>query len=156
MDSAGYLLVKLKGSFVPRAHSFLRDAGDDDSDYEPPRERKRRLPASCHDSGTPQRARRACRPRVCSGEATDPSPASPQDEVGCNQPVQIRLHRAAYLATCADPEAASGLQVRHICGSKKCAVVSHYRLGNATDNKDDEDYHKSSYGCSRERHDAVQ
>ena len=155
LDSAGYPLVKLKTSFVPRAHSFLRDAGDDDSDYELPREHKRprRLPASFQGPCTPQRARRAHRPRVGSEEAYTP----PQEaDVGCNQPVQIRLHRAAYLASCADPEAASGLQVRHICGNKTCAVVSHYRLGDATDNRDDENYHKSSYGRSRERHNAVQ
>ena len=70
--------------------------------------------------------------------------------VGCTQPVQIRLHRLAFLASCGDLEATSGLQIRHICGNKACAMVSHFRAGTTTANSADREYHKSRKGRSRE------
>ena len=149
VDSAGYLLVKLKQSKVPRGHSFTGD-GDDDSDYEPPEDHKKRPSAAASKGSTPQREKRPRMAREGAGEAKIPSPGSPLDAMGHTQPVQIRLHRLAYLATCDDPEVATGLQVRHICGHKRCAVVSHFRIGDAAENEADEAEHESRPGCSRE------
>lgn len=151
LDSAGYHLVKLKNSFVPRGHGCTGD-GDDDSDYEQPKSHKKRgASASNFKPSTPQQARRAHRSRVCSRMGAEASLDSPEDgRVGYTQPVQIRLHRLAFLACCADPKAASKLQVRHICGNKKCAVLSHFRAGDFAANKADGDKHKSNPGCSRE------
>lgn len=152
LDYAGYLLVKLRQSFVPRGHSFAGNGDQaDDSDYVQPKRRKRSGPttSSCEPS-TPQRAQRAARPREASKVRVESSPGSPQDVVGCTQPVQIRLHRLAFLASCGDLEATSGLQIRHICGNKACAMVSHFRAGTTTANSADREYHKSRKGRSRE------
>lgn len=150
VDSEGYLLLKLRQSSVPRGHGFLGD-GDDGSDYELPKSHKRQQSASSGEHSTPQRSPRAKRQRACLAVAPALSPASPEDDsVGCNQPVQIRLHRLAILASSADKEAASQLQIRHICGRKRCAVVSHFRLGDHDANQQDKAEHKSRIGCSRE------
>ena len=150
VDSEGYLLLKLRQSSVPRGHGFLGD-GDDGSDYELPKSHKRRQSASSGEHSTPQHSPRAKRQRACSAVAPALSPASPKDDsVGCNQPVQIRLHRLAFMASCGDRKVDPELQIRHICGHKRCAMVSHFRPGDGAANQADKTEHRSKRGCSRQ------
>ena len=44
------------------------------------------------------------------------------------------------MACCSDPEAANGLEIRHICGNVRCGVVSHFRAGDKADNERDKRY----------------
>ena len=77
------------------------------------------------------------------------SPGSPESEwAGSTQPVPIRLHKAAYLASCRDPAATKGLEIRHICGNPRCGVVSHFRAGTKAENDHDKDYHQEQRGRS--------
>ena len=136
-DSAGYIQPKLKQCCTPIGYSHAGDAPD--ADY---RQRKRAAPsASAHESSPstpPQRAKRAHRapPQWLQGHSM--SPGSPESEpAGATQPVPIRLHKAAFLACCRNPEAANGMEIRHICGNARCGVVSHFRAGTKSDNERD-------------------
>ena len=155
-DPAGYIQPKLKDSLTPMGHSHMGDAPD--ADY---RQRKRAAPAASPDesspSSPPRRARRTHRARPQWLEGHSMSPGSPESEpAGATQPVPIRLHKAAYLACCSDPKAAYGLEVRHICGNKRCGVVSHFRSGSKSENERDKSYKRGQASYCPESFPAVQ
>ena len=156
-DSGGDLQPKLKQSCTFVGHSHCGDRMDGDH-----RERKRvALSASANDpspSSPTQRSKRARRPSDKWQEwQQSKSPGSPEGELaGSTQPVPIRLHRAAFLASCRNPEAAKGLEIRHICGNTRCAVVSHFRAGTKRENERDREYHEQQRGCSRQSFPPVQ
>lgn len=144
-----YLHPKLKHSKVPSGHSHFGDgakSGDGDGGVRH-RSRKRLAPSSpagdASQHSTPQRAKR---PRSGPPRWLDDfscSPGSPTTEdAGLTQPVPIRLHLAAHKATYHQPEAANGLQIRHICGNSKCGVVSHFRIGTFEENERDKHHHR--------------
>ena len=155
-DGAGYVQPKLKQSGTPIGHSCTGDAHD--SDY---RERKRAAPpASAHDSSPSSPPQRAKRARVAPPQWLKDfslSPSSPKSEAaGATQPVPIRLHRAAFLACCSDPKAASKLEIRHICGRPSCGVVSHFRSGLKSRNEADKPYKRGRASYSPESFPVVQ
>ena len=147
-DSKDYLQPKLKQCCTPIGHSHMGDAHD--RSY---KQRKRVAPPASSDdsspSSPPQRAKRANRAPPQWLEAFSQSPGSPQSELaGSTQPVPIRLHKAAYLACCSNPEAEYGLEVRHICGNVRCGVVSHFRSGNKSENERDKRYKRGRVSYS--------
>ena len=149
-DSEGYLQPKLKQSCTFVGHSYSGDRMDGDH-----RQRKRAVPSASADgpspSSPPQRAKRARKTTEKWQQWQQQSPGSPEGELaGCTQPVPIRLHKAAFLACCPSPEAAQGLEIRHICGNPRCGVVSHFRAGTKLENEQDREYHARHRGCSRQ------
>lgn len=135
-----YIKVKLNHSRIVRGHTFLGSAtAEADVDFYT----SGRLPTG--GTSTPARPKRKC------SAAVDYNEASPQtkDPAGATQPYAVRLHRAAALATCMSPGLHDGDLALHICGNKRCCVVSHFRFGSADDNEKDEDHHHHSPGTSR-------
>ena len=147
LDSQGYLQAYFKQSRTVRGHTFCGTGSRNDDEYRPPRSKRAAQP-TLPASPTPQRAKRACSSRRPVDSSPDMSPGSPS--AGSTQPVPMRLHRAAFLSTCDNPEADSRLEIRHICGNRACAVVSHFRPGTAAQNSQDREYHKLHPGCSPE------
>lgn len=152
IDSEGYVMLHLKQSSTVRGHSFLGCERRGDEDFVPQPRRSRCLPCAPEPATPPQRVRRvsAAQPRYCEnspGSSSELSPASAQ--AGCTQPLMIRLHRAAFLATCDDPQACSAGEIRHICGNSTCAVVSHFRAGSPDENAMDRAHHQRHRGSSR-------
>ena len=153
IDSEGYVMLHLKESCTVRGHSFMAGESRDDADFLlPPRDMKRLLRSSGASSPPQHRRTRATEQVSCYCEdfdaSLDSSPASAK--AGCTQPLMIRLHRAAFLATCDDPNAYSGMEIRHICGNRACAVVSHFRAGSSDENTMDRSHHKRHRGSSLE------
>lgn len=145
LDSEGYVMLHLKESSTVRGHSFIAGESRDDADFLlPPRDMKRSYRAP-QPASPPQRRQRVstAQPRYCEdspGSSSELSPASAK--AGCTQPLMVRLHRAAFLATCDDPNAYSGMEIRHICGNRACAVISHFRAGSSDENTIDKRHHK--------------
>ena len=153
IDSEGYVMLHLKQSSTVRGHSFLGSERRGDDDFVPPPRLSRLLPGASQPATPPQRRGRAPNVRFSYSEASPGS--SPESSPSCaaagaTQPLMIRLHRAAFLASCNDPQAYSGLEVRHICGNKACAVVSHFRAGDSNENAMDRSHHKRHRGSSYE------
>ena len=151
IDSEGYVMLHLKQSCTVRGHSFLAGESRCDDDFVPPSRVSKRSSRAPHPATPPQRRQRVstAQPRYCedsSGSSSELSPASAK--AGCTQPLMVRLHRAAFLATCDDPNAYSGMEIRHICGNKACAVVSHFRAGSSDENAKDKQHHKRKRGSS--------
>jgi len=149
-DSGGYLQPKLKQSCTSVGHSYLGEACDDEY-----RQRKRAAPSASADepspSSPPQRTKRARRAPPQWLEDCSLSPGSPNSEsAGLTQPVAIRLHKAAFLASCSNPEAYHGLEIRHICGNTRCGVVSHFRAGSKRQNELDKQYKRGQASYSPE------
>jgi len=149
-DSGGYLQPKLKQSCTPIGHSHLGAARD--IEYRP---RTRAAPSASagepSPSSPPQRAKRPRGQPPQWLQDHSLSPGSPSSEpAGLTQPVAIRLHKAAYLASCSDPMAANGLEIRHICGNPRCGVVSHFRAGSKSQNERDKKYKSGSASYSPE------
>ena len=150
-DGSGYILAKLARNKTVAGHSFL---GDGSSERRDPSYRggasAAQLALNDEPSSPPRRpTRRARTPGWMAGHSA--SPQTPDSgERGRYQPVPVRLHRAAALATSATPEAHFGHVVRHVCGHKQCGVVAHFRFGTLGDNEDDEEHHRTHPGCSRE------
>lgn len=150
-NSDGYLQPKLKQSCTPVGHSYNGDRLDGDHC-----QRKRAVPSASADgpspSSPPQRAKRARKTTEKWQQWQQQSPGSPEGEcAGVTQPVPIRLHKAVFLACCRSPEAAKGLEIRHICGNPSCGVASHFRAGTKRENELDRQYHAKHRGCSRQR-----
>ena len=153
-DQSGYILVKLRRGRTVVGHSFL---GTEASSSADPEYRADARISHGSDVSSPPRARRrhAGPPDWLQDHST--SPGTPGSEAeGRTQPVLVRLHRAAALAASARPEADSKRWVRHICGNKRCLVVSHFRFGTQEQNERDEEYHETHPGCSREQHGSLQ
>ena len=151
IDASGYVLVKLKRSPTMAGHSFLGStrASDADRDYAGT-STDERCP-QIFEALSPQPRKRRCLTRPEWLQSFSMSPGSPDSEVaGCSHPLPIRWHRAAALSLSSDLAADCGLVVRHICGNKRCAKVSHFRFGSQSDNEKDEAYHKVNPSCSRE------
>ena len=144
-DSAGYVMLHLKESSTMREHSFLAGESRRDHDFVPPSRGSKRSSLAPQPATSPQRRQRRSTAQSsycedCDDTSPESSPASAK--AGCTQPLMIRLHRAAFLATCDDPQAFSGVLIRHICGNCRCAVISHLRAGNVDDNTKDRSHHK--------------
>ena len=138
-----YIKVKLNHSRIVRGHTFLGSAtAEADVDF------NTSGPPPTGGTSTPARPKRKCSAGV------DYNEASPQtkDAAGATQPFAVRLHRAAALATCMSPGLHDDDLALHICGNKRCCVVSHFRFGSADDNEKDEDHHQHSPGTSRLDH----
>ena len=149
-DAAGYIQPKLKQSLTPIGYSHMGDALD--SNYY---QRKRAAPLPSADgpspSTPPQHVKRARRALPSWLEGFSISPGSPNGELaGSTQPVPIRLHKAAFLACCSNPKVANALEIRHICGNKRCAVVSHFRTGSKSQNECDKRYKRGRASYSPE------
>ena len=147
-DAAGYIQPKLKHSLTPIGHSHSGNALD--GEYT---QRKRAPPCASAQASNPStppqrlKRRRVAPPQWLEGHSL--SPGSPNSEpAGATQPVPIRLHKAAFLACCSDPEAANGLQIRHICGNERCGVVSHFRAGSQSENEADKRYKRGTTAYS--------
>ena len=156
-NSDGYLQPKLKQSCTPVGHSYSGDGLDGDH-----RQRKRAVPSASADepspSSPPQGAKRARKMTQRWQKWQErQSPGSPESEcAGSTQPVPIRLHKAAFLASCGNPQAAKGLEIRHICGNPRCGVVSHFRAGTKRENERDKEYHEQHRGYSRQSFPPIQ
>ena len=142
-----YIKVKLNQSHIVRGHTFLGNAtAEADVDF--------------HTSGRPTTGGTStpARPKRKRSAVVDYDEASPQtkDAAGVTQPYAVRLHRAAALATCKSPGLHDDDLALHICGNKRCCVVSHFRFGSADDNEKDETHHQHSPGTSRLDHPQVQ
>jgi len=153
IDPEGYVMLHMKQSSTVRGHSFLGCEPRGDDDFVPPPRRTRCSSGAPEPLTPPQRRRRVPNMRASYCEASpgsstecSPSCAAP----GTTQPLMIRLHRAAFLASCGDPQAYSGLEVRHICGNRACAMVSHFRAGSGSENAMDRRHHKRRRGSSYE------
>jgi len=149
-DASGYIMIKLKRSSTMAGHSFLGNArtADADHDYDGSSTSGRRRPSFEAGSPRPRKTRRLGPPGWL--ESFSRSPGSPESELaGCTHPLPIRWHRAAALALSSDPAAESGLVVRHICGNKRCAKVSHFKVGSQSENAADETFHRAHPRCSR-------
>ena len=133
-DSEGYVMLHLKESSTVRGHSFIAGESRSDHDFAPPSRRSKRSPRAPQPTSPPQhrRARAVSYCEDCEDSSPESSPASAK--AGCTQPLLVRLHRAAFLATCDDPNAYSGMEIRHICGNRACAVISHFRTGDCDEN----------------------
>jgi len=158
-DSAGYVMLHLQESSTVRGHTFLGGESRGDVDFVPASRGSKRPSRTCEHASPPQLRRRASAAQhsYCEdspGSGSELSPASAK--AGCTQPLMIRLHRAAFLATCDDPKAYSGMVIRHICGNCRCAVVSHLRAGDSDQNTMDREHHRRQRGSSWEAFPAMQ
>ena len=149
-DSAGYIQPKLKQSCTPIGHRHTGDAPD-----APYHRHKRAAPSASPDDASPSTPPK--RPKRVGVEPPSwlkdfsCSPSSPSSELaGLTQPTPIRLHKAAFLASCSNPKAANGLEIRHICGNVKCCVVSHFRAGLKSQNEADKCYKRGKASYSPE------
>jgi len=159
IDSEGYVMLHLKQSCTVRGHSFLAGESRCDDDFVPPSRVSKRSSRAPQPATPPQRRQRvsAAQPKYCEdspGSSYELSPTSAM--AGCTQPLMVRLHRAAFLSTCDDPEAYSGFEIRHICGNRACAVVSHFRAGDCDENAMDRKHHWRKRGSSWQAFPALQ
>ena len=147
-DGSGYVLAKLGRGKTVVGHSFLGDGSSASTD---PDYHSVANSTLSHDISSPPRksARSTRAPGWLRGHSTSPETPGSRHE-GRTQAVPIRLHRAGALAASATPETDSRLWVRHVCGHKRRGVVGHFRFGTRKQNEDDESYHKTHMGCSRE------
>ena len=143
-ERKGYLHPKLRESKTVRAHSSLSVADDakGGGDEDTLACCKRAAPAMPSEDASSPQCRRVRKAPKHLQDYDMSAVGSPESEAaGCTQPVPIYLHRAAFVACSADPEAASKLEMRHICGNPKCGVVSHFRGGTKEENDADKKHH---------------
>ena len=147
-DEMGYLLVKLRKSCTLRGHTFLGDGGTDGAYRNTHSIAKNGV--QIKEPSTPVVKRRRIGPPGWMADFSL-SPGSPGDGgEGRTQPLPIRLHRSAAISISANPSAKAAQIIRHICGRKRCAVVSHFRGGTQAENSADEMFHLKHLGCSAE------
>jgi hypothetical protein len=152
-DAGGYIIAKLHRNRTVVGHTFLGDGSTDAQEYEHREHATSGFGKHGRSNGTnpsPPRAKRKPPGMPKRFDDYTLSPGSPGQEQGCTQPLLIRIHRAAALATSVDPAADSKLLVRHICENTRCGVVNHFRPGSQRENDDEKEYHRLNQGCSRE------
>jgi len=150
-DKSGYITLRIKADRVFEGYSYSGDRGGD-STYRP----SKRISRQVRDQPRRTRSTSALPPKrrlqrsSQLGEEWDCSDSSGADDsVGRNEPLLLRLHHAVSLASGPDPSAFMVQLTQHICGNKKCATASHFRIGTEITNRLDEIFHKSNHSCSR-------
>lgn len=149
--SSGYIVAKMRRTPVVAGRSYTRAAVADPVYRGAPTTHTQPSAPTQVSPESPPRPKRASRSLEERFPEFTTSPDTPGGAAkGCTQPTLIAWHKVAALAACNGPSARKAHVIRHICGNRECAVLSHFRPGSTRANDLDRDYHRSHRGCSRE------